>query len=214
MNDRRGAFVVFEGLDGAGTSTQARLLAERLSRERPNLKVRSTAEPTSGPIGSLIRQILQGRTVGMTARGEVIPFDRKSLALLFAADRLDHVACEIDPLVQAGWLVISDRYVWSSLAYQSIDAPMDWVDIVNRYAPQPDLVFALEVPASLGLARVDASRPGREIFEHEESQNHVSIAYREAFKCHPAGRVVVLSGDRPPAEIAEDVWIAVRELID
>jgi len=214
MSGRRGCFVVFEGLDGAGTSTQVRLLADRLRRDRPALQVSVTAEPSTGPVGSLIRQVLKGRTSAVTALGAPLPFDRRALALLFAADRLDHVACEIQPLVEAGWVVLSDRYVWSSLAYQSLDAPMDWIAQANRFAPAPDLLIVLEVPAGVGLSRVDASRPGREIFEHEDTLPRVADAYREALDALPATRSCVLAGDRPVDAIAEDVWKAVRDLID
>jgi dTMP kinase len=213
MSGRRGFFVVFEGLDGAGTSTQVRLLAERMRRERPDLPVAVTAEPSTGPAGSLIRQVLKGRTTAVTALGQPQPFDRRALALLFAADRLDHVACEIEPLVQAGWLVVSDRYVWSSLAYQSLDAPMEWICQVNRFAPAPDLLVVLDVPAQVGLSRVDASRPGREIFEHEETLGRVADAYRQSLATLPATRTCVLAGDRPVEDVAEGVWAAVRELI-
>ena len=94
-----GAFVVLEGIDGAGTTTHARLLSERLLARHADRRVHVTAEPTSGPIGVQIRQILNGRLVASTATGVQEPFDRLALALLFAADRLDHVACEIQPLV-------------------------------------------------------------------------------------------------------------------
>lgn len=204
---------MFEGLDGAGTSTQVRLLSDRLRRDRPDQPVSVTAEPSSGPVGNLVRQVLRGRTTALTALGQPLPFDRRALALLFAADRLDHVSCEIMPLVEAGWLVISDRYVWSSLAYQSLDAPMEWVAQANRFAPQPDLLIVLDVPAQVGLARVDASRPGREIFEEEDTLGRVADAYRAALKAHPARRMRILAGDRPVDDIAEEVWIEVRDLI-
>ena len=213
MSSRRGWFVVFEGLDGAGTSTQVRLLADRLRRERPDLQVAVTAEPSSGPAGALIRQVLKGRTTAVTALGQPQAFDRRALALLFAADRLDHVSCEVEPLVQAGWLVVSDRYVWSSLAYQSLDAPMEWVAHINRFAPAPDLLIVLDVAPDVGLSRVDASRPGREIFEREETLDHVAGAYREALKVLPAARACVLAGDRPVEAVAEDGWAAVRDLL-
>lgn len=214
MSDGRGRFVVFEGLDGAGTSTQVRLLADRFRRERPATGVHVSAEPTSGPVGSLIRQVLKGRTTAVTALGQPRPFDPRALALLFAADRLDHVACEITPLVDAGWLVVSDRYVWSSLAYQSLEAPLAWVAEVNRFAPPPDLLVVLDVPAQVGLSRVDASRPGREIFERPDTLERVAVAYREALAAWPAARTLSLDGSRPVADLADDIFKAVASLLD
>jgi dTMP kinase len=93
VSRRRGRFVVIEGLDGAGTTTQARLLGERLRAEGRAVHV--TAEPSGGPVGALIRQVLQHRVNGGAGGG----FDAAGLALLFAADRLDHLAAEVEP----GW---------------------------------------------------------------------------------------------------------------
>jgi dTMP kinase len=214
MSDRPGRFVVFEGLDGAGTSTQVRLLADRLRRDRPDRNVHVTAEPSPGPVGALIRQVLKGRTTAVTALGQPRPFDPRALALLFAADRLDHVACEIAPLVEAGWLVISDRYVWSSLAYQSLDAPLAWVAEANRFAPPPDLLVVLEVPAQVGLSRVDASRPGREIFEQADTLEKVAVAYRDALAAWPARRSLVLDGSQPVEDIASRIFTALADLLD
>ncbi len=213
MSGRRGFFVVIEGLDGSGTSTQVQLLAERMRSEHPDLPVAVTAEPSSGPAGSLIRQILKGRVTTVTALGQSQPFDRKALALLFAADRLDHVACEIEPLVQAGWLVVSDRYVWSSLAYQSLDAPMEWVAQINRFAPPPDLLIMLNIPHAVGLSRVNATRPGREIFETEEFLAKAEVAYQEAMAEWRATPVCILDGTRSKEDVAEDVWVAVRQIV-
>src|SRR6185437_14469754 len=109
---QRGRFVVLEGIDGAGTTTHVGLLAERLRSER--IPVRATREPSDGPVGVLVRQILTGRVV--------IPGGRapgwQTMALLFAADRMDHVESGIAPFLAEGGVVLSDRYDASSLAYQ------------------------------------------------------------------------------------------------
>src|SRR5579864_7294663 len=109
---KRGLFIVLEGLDGAGTTTQLVRLAERL--RRAGERVVATAEPTDGPIGALIRQALRRRLVHRDGRA----LTDESLALLFAADRVDHVAGEIEPALARGQHVLCDRYVLSSLAYQ------------------------------------------------------------------------------------------------
>jgi dTMP kinase len=211
MSDR-GLFIVFEGIDGAGTTTQARLLEERIRREQPGRPVLVTAEPSTGPIGVQVRQILKERVQAVTATGHRQAFDRRSLALLFAADRIDHVKCEIEPLVADGWIVISDRYVLSSLAYQGMDAPPEWVAQINRWAPAPDLQLFVDVPAVRAWERIRSTRPGREIFETPDTLTRVSEAYVAALPlCFP-DRTLTLPGDRPIPEVAALVWDAVSAL--
>jgi dTMP kinase len=112
----KGHFIVFEGIDGAGTTTQSRLLQETLTRD--NVPIHLTAEPSDGPIGLIIRQILGGRIVVKGMSG-LRPPRWPTMALLFAADRLDHLESEILPNLADGITVLSDRYVYSSLLYQT-----------------------------------------------------------------------------------------------
>ena len=145
----RGRFIVIEGIDGAGTTTQARRLGERL--REAGRKVHVTAEPSGGAIGALVRQVLSGRLRGRAPDG---PFDAEALALLFAADRLDHARAEIEPALQAGIDVVSDRYTLSSLAYQSLTTgDARWVDQVNARAPAPDVTILLRVVPAVAFAR-------------------------------------------------------------
>ncbi|HEU4382008.1 MAG TPA: dTMP kinase [Anaeromyxobacteraceae bacterium] len=205
----RGRFLVLEGLDGAGTTTQAELLASWL-RGRGR-KVHLTAEPSRGPVGALVRQILTGRVNG-GPRGD---FDPGALALLFAADRLDHVASEVEPRLAAGWDVVSDRYVLSSLAYQSVAAGgAAWIGQVNARAPAPDLTVFLEVRPAVGLRRRFAASAERELFEVPAFQRRVAAAYRRSIaSLRRAGqRVEVLSGEAPVAEVAAAVARAVARL--
>ena len=109
-----GVFVVLEGIDGAGTTTQAQRWAAHLRAQRRLVHV--THEPSGGPVGAQIRLVLTQRiSLPVTRRAEV-------MALLFAADRLDHVSSEVEPHLRDGYVVISDRYDLSSLAYQSTSA--------------------------------------------------------------------------------------------
>src|ERR1017187_1840709 len=126
MNSK-GRFVVLEGIDGAGTTTHVARLAERLRASR--VPVRATREPSDGPIGTLVRQVLTGRIVVPGGRAPAWA----TMALLFAADRMDHVETEIEPFVASGGTMISDRYDASSLAYQSVmsgnggEAAVEWI---------------------------------------------------------------------------------------
>ena len=199
---RRGLFVVLEGLDGAGTTTQAQALV-RLLRARGE-RAHCTAEPSSGPIGSQIRMMLAGRLVGY--RGG--PWDRRSLALLFAADRLDHLAADIEPRLAAGQHVVCDRYVLSSLAYQSLDNDEDWVAEINRYAPPPDLTFFLRVPAKVALQRRLADGPGRpELFETLPQQRRIERLYERGIaRIGRKHRVHVVDGTAPLEHVTAALW--------
>jgi dTMP kinase len=119
MESRAGRFVVLEGIDGSGTTTQVARLAERL--RTMHVPVRATREPSDGPVGVLIRQVLTGRVI--------VPGGRSpgwaTMALLFAADRMDHVESEIAPFTAGGGVIVSDRYDASSLAYQSISSGVE-----------------------------------------------------------------------------------------
>lgn len=167
-------FVVLEGIDGSGTTTQAQRVAERL-RARGH-RVVETREPSRGPIGSLTRQMLasdSGATVGPEA-----------LALLFAADRLEHLAREIEPALAEGAIVLCDRYLVSSWVYQSLDCEIDWVRTINRHARWPDLTFVFTLPAELALARVEARRATSgepvERFDQADTQRRLAAGYERA----------------------------------
>jgi len=174
---RAGRFIVLEGLDGAGTTTQTRLLAEALRQQ--GRRVHVTAEPSGGPAGALIRQILTRRVSGPDGVG----FDPAGLALLFAADRLDHVSAEIAPRLSAGEDVVSDRFTLSSLAYQGLTTgDMSWVEGVNGRARSPDLTIFLRVPAAIAFRRRRAASTEREIFEVASFQRRVARSYDRAIE--------------------------------
>jgi dTMP kinase len=196
----RGRFLVVEGIDGAGTTTQARLLGERLLAA--GRKVHVTAEPSGGPVGALLRQVLSGRLRGRGADGS---FDAEALALLFAADRLDHANGEILPALAQGIDVISDRYTLSSLAYQALTtgAPA-WVGAINGRAPAPDVTVLLRVAPSVAFARRRAASHSREIFEKAKFQREVARAYDAAVEVlrGQGERVAIVDGALPPGEVA------------
>ena len=142
----KGCFVVFEGIDRAGKGVQLTELGKKLQAE--NYKVVLTKEPTTNrPIGRLIRNVLY----------KDVKVSDEALALLFAADRADHTKGKIIPALKKGAVVLSDRYVYSSLAYQgkgmSIFLNLEWLKIINRYAISPDIVVFLDIPPEVGLIR-------------------------------------------------------------
>ena len=143
----RPIFVVLEGIDGSGTTTQLpRLVAHLGARGRAAV---ATREPSTGPVGQLLRQVLAGQhrlTDGAA-------FDGRAMALLFAADRRDHLCREIEPALAAGSDVVSDRYLLSSLAYQAEEAERDWVAGLARGVRRADLTLLLDVPIPVAAAR-------------------------------------------------------------
>lgn len=209
-----GTFVVLEGIDGAGTSTQAeRLRAHFASRGLPAVVTR---EPTAGPVGSLIRLALTHRFVVPGVSGPRSP-NWKTMALLFAADRLDHLEAEIVPNLLDGVSVISDRYDLSSLAYQSATAEADidpvetlaWLRSLNRYARRPDLTLVLDVPAAVAEQRRRRRGGAAELYEYEGLQARLAEAYRDAARLVPGDCVHHVDGNRPPDEVTADLAAAV-----
>jgi len=206
---RRGRFVVLEGLDGAGTTTQARLLGEEL--RSAGRRVLVTAEPSRGPVGALVREVLGRRLRGPGGTA----FDPAALALLFAADRLAHLAAEVVPSLERGVDVVSDRFTLSSLAYQGLTTgEVGWVEAVNARATAPDLVVFLRVRAAVAFRRRRAASAEREIFEEAAFQRRVARSYDRAIvRLRRAGqRIVEVDGEAPVAAVAAAVWAAVERI--
>lgn len=158
-----GRFWVLEGLDGAGTTTQAR----RLQEARPHGLI-ATHEPTDGPVGRIARRSLRGDP-------EAPPL--AALPWLFAADRADHLHRLVEPALSAGVHVLSDRYVPSSLAYQSLTLPLEDVWALNASFRVPDVVWFLDVPVDTALSRVVGRGAQLEIYDSRERLTAVHGAY-------------------------------------
>jgi len=193
-----GRFIVLEGLDGAGTTTQCNALAQALRTAGREAHV--TCEPTSGPIGTMIRQALGGRLGLPHAGGPLTPH---TLALLFAADRVDHLAAEVEPALARGAVVLCDRYVLSSLAYQGSQVGMSWVDQINSQATKPDLTLFLSIDLAVAAARRKARGLAQELYETDEAQQRTAAQYREAISLREkAGeRIVTIDGGLSMAEV-------------
>lgn len=195
MDKRTGRFIVLEGIDGAGTTTQTARLTDRL-RAESKAPVRATREPSDGPIGSLVRQVLTGRIVSPGGRAP----GWATMALLFAADRMDHVESEIEPVLGSGGIVVSDRYDASSLAYQSVssgrggEAAVEWIRHLNRHALRPDLTIVLDLPSDLAATRRETRGEAAQLYEQNEVQRALAEFYRDLARHMPEDRVVVIDG--------------------
>jgi dTMP kinase len=191
----RGTFVVLEGIDGAGTTTQATRLAAWL--EQKKISVELTREPTSGPAGALIQQALQGK----------IDLDEKALALLFAADRIDHLSRVIEPALAKGSWIVSDRYVLSSLAYQSVHVPLPWVRLLNQYAPWPEVTFLLDAPVEVCLERIRALGRPVEHYEKPGTLQSIRENYQKLAEAllEAGQRIIVLDATEPVEAVNQKV---------
>lgn len=198
---KRGTFIAFEGIDGSGKSTQVELLMERLKKNE--VSCYATMEPTDSPIGLLIRQIMTGQ---MRA-------DSKVIAALFVADRLDHLLNEVNGIaakVKEGITVITDRYYFSSYAYQSVDMPMDWIIMANEQSShilRPTVNVFIDTDPDVAMDRIKRNRFQRELFEKRSRLIQVREKYLEAFeKQKNVEQVIFVDGNRSQQEIAEDIW--------
>jgi dTMP kinase len=192
----RGTFVVLEGLDGAGTTTQLQRMAEALRAD--GHAVTTTCEPSAGPVGALIRQALKGRAVLPGGA----PMSHESLALLFAADRLDHLAAEIRPALERGVHVLCDRYVLSSLAYQGATVDMGWVSSLNNRALAADLTLFLEVDVSTASRRRRTRGGPSELYEVDAHQRKIAAQYRRAIALRQKSeRIEVIDGTQAPEAV-------------
>lgn len=196
--------IVLEGLDGAGTTTQARRLADALVARGRTAHV--TREPSDGPVGRLIREMLTG---GHAIAGQSI--SQATFGLLFAADRLDHVQREVEPALAAGHVVISDRWYHSSLAYQGTGAERDWIRVLNGRARRPDLTVFLRVRAAVAAERRVAAGRAQELFEDLPMQEKVAAGYDEVLAELSAGgeAITILDGELPLDAVTEAIVAAV-----
>ena len=194
-------FIVLEGIDGAGTTTQAERLVTHLAGL--GRKAHGTREPSQGPIGVLLRDLLRGEHAPQPGR----PVDGRTMALLFAADRIDHLDREIEPQLAAGYDVVSDRYLLSSLAYQAAEAERQWVSTLSRAVRDPDLTLLLDVPVEVAALRRQRAARSTERYDADDYLARVVRNYRELALEYD--HVVVIDGtgdvDRVGAAVARTV---------
>ncbi len=206
---RESRFIVFEGLDGAGTTTQAARLQALFTRAGARSFL--TNEPTAAPIGAFIRRLLTGTE--RAPDGTPYRPDETALGLLFAADRLAHSRV-IEEHRRGGETVVCDRYIFSSMAYQTLDPQIDaqWVINVNRGCAIPDLTFFLATPVDVCLERVAARRGDTTIYENRAHLETIAANYETLLPLYARhfGTVLRIDGTLP----VDDVHAAVLESLD
>jgi dTMP kinase len=197
-------FLVLEGLDGAGTTTQLKLADERLAGEGfPHF---STFEPTDGATGQMIRKILKGEE-------KTTPW---TVALLFSADRWEHIfhtESGIKAHHERGEIIVCDRYLFSSLAYQSIENDYERVSMLNRDFPLPGQLVFIDTPLELCQQRL-SGRNARDIFEKMEFQKKVQANYfriLEEYR-HSGMKIHKIDGTLPIEEVEKIIWKIITAL--
>ncbi len=209
-----GHFIVLEGIDGSGTTTQCSTLAGRLAEM--GLQAHTTRQPSDGPIGVLIRQVLTGRLVVPGCDGARAP-GWATMATLFASDRLDHLEADIVPTLSQGVTVLCDRYDYSSVAYQTVsggggDDVSAWVREINRHARRPDLTLVLDVDPKVAAAR-RASRSGSpELYEVDEMQAELAKFYAKIDEFFPDDTIRHIDANCGVEEVTAAIWSEVLAL--
>ncbi len=199
-------FIVLEGLDGAGTTTQTQLLSKNL--KTLSQQVHITCEPSTGEIGKLARRYLSGE---LTSTPDL-------MALVFAADRIDHISSEVAPKLDSGVNVISDRYVHSSLVYQGEDLndgfSTTWVESLNARARVADITFFIHVPVAVSLQRID-TRAAKDIYESEEQLKMMEKRYAHVMKALASrgDNIITIDGTQTISAIEEIIFSEVQKLI-
>jgi dTMP kinase len=209
-----GAFIVVEGIDGSGTTTAVERIVAHLRGQ--GRAVAQTREPSTGPIGALIRQVLSHRVVVPGEGGSKAP-GWVTMALLFAADRQDHLEAEVLPLMRRGVTVISDRYDLSSLAYQSATSDplassgaVDFIRELNRYARRPDLTLVFDVSPNVAAERRRGRGASQELYEQSELQARLARAYAQAEVLVPGDDVAHIDADRTVEEVVAAALSAIQ----
>lgn len=210
-------FIVIEGADGAGTTTQSKAIVQMLKND--GIKAEWTCEPTDKPIGRLIRKILQKHDIIDWCANWSPP--AQTLAMLFMADRIDHVESFIKPALRDGVTVVSDRYVHSTLIYQSlalsghIADPRGWLIEAGKRIYPADLVIILDVDLSVMQERRSQRSGKSELFEDEEFQKLVIASYRDinlsAMPAIGGKRTELVSGDASVEEVTGRCMKLVRD---
>lgn len=206
MNSKTGKFIVVEGIDGSGKSTQIKNIEKYFTGK--GQQVYATFEPTDGPVGSLIRQMLEGK----------VPVDQRTIASLFAADRTDHLCNSkngIAKMVEKGTIVLCDRYYFSSYAYHAQYIDMDWVihaNSLNAQILRPALTIFLDVRPETCFDRIKKNRDRFDMYEKMDIMKKVRENYFIAFdRLKEEEKVVVVDANKDLEDVENQVLEVIRE---
>ena len=204
----KGLFIVFEGIDGAGKSTQVKILSEKL--EKLGKKVYTTAEPTELPSGKELRRVLAGDV-------KKTPCE---IALMFTADRVAHnqnAECGIERMLEDGACIICDRYYYSSLAYQGSQIDYDWVKSLNTKCPEirhPDLCIFLDLTPAESMKRICRGRETTEIYENEETLEKVRSTFMRVLEdMRTEDKIEIIDASADIDSVADRVFSAVSSIL-
>lgn len=202
-------FIVFEGIDGAGTSTQIKKLVERgnagiNSEDSSEGRFVATAEPTKSETGRFLRRMLGGE----------FSVDERTNAYLFAADRCEHIFGKggVKELCESGKIVVSDRYFFSSMAYQSVTCGDELPDLLNSPFPLPEILFYFDINPEISLGRVNARGEHKEIYETIEKQKAIAARYEKVISKYEAGagetgmKIIRINAADSIENIADEIW--------
>jgi len=185
---KQGVFICIEGLDASGKTTQSKLLVKNLQKR--GFDAVYTTEPSRGQIGRLIRKHVLYEEKRLSAILE---------ALLFAADRIDHIEREVKPKLNEGKIVVSDRYLYSSLAYQgAADLDLKWIEGINKWAKKPDLAIYIDISPEIVLQRLKRKKS---VMENLKNQQQVREIYLKLVK---TGVLKVIDGNKPKKDVAKE----------
>ena len=201
MNNDPGRLIVFEGIDGSGKTTQAKLLYDALKKR--GFSVLLSREPTDGKYGRRIKALAKGK------RTDISPLEEYEL---FINDRMEHVREFIKPSLSQGHIVILDRYYFSTIAYQGVNGiDPEKIKIENEsFAPVPDLVFIIRIPVLIGILRIKENRnQSLTIFEREDSLIRVADLYDAMNDEY----IIHIDGMRDPEDIHKEVMNRVNEIL-
>lgn len=195
---KKGTFICIEGLDGSGKTTHAHLLVQNLQNK--GFDAIYTTEPSRGEYGQFIRaSVLQGE--------KRVP--RVVEALLFAIDRVEHVEKDVKPALEKGKIVVSDRCVYSSLAYQgAAGLDLEWIEEINRFALPPDLALYIDVPPEVVVKRI---RRKKSVMEKLKTQRKVKKVY---MKFVEDGKLIPINGDRKKGEVEKDILSLILDFLE
>jgi dTMP kinase len=195
---KKGTFICIEGLDGSGKTTHAHRLVRKLQKK--GFDAVYTTEPSRGELGKFIRgTVLEGK--------KRVP--RVLEALLFAVDRVEHLEKDVKPALKEGKVVVSDRCVYSSLAYQgAAGLDLEWIEEINRFALPPDLAIYIDVPPEVVVKRI---RRKKSVMERLETQRKVKEVY---MKFVDNGKLMSIDGDRKKSEVEKNILKVTMDFLE